>query len=64
MTDSTKNTGTPDRQLVSVEQRYEVLHLASKYGISIGEAEKAIRRHGPSRDAIEAPRGRTRGKAE
>jgi hypothetical protein len=63
MTDSKTHRSTPDRQLVSVEQRYEVSHLASKFGITIAEAEKAIRRHGPSRAAIEAALGDARGNA-
>ena len=42
-----------DRKLVAAGQGYEVREFASKYALTMAEAEDIIRTHGPSRKQLE-----------
>ncbi|HYC30287.1 MAG TPA: DUF3606 domain-containing protein [Chitinophagaceae bacterium] len=54
MADDKSKVGRQDRDRVSMSEDYEVEYLHQKYpSKSHEEIKEAIRRHGPSREAIE-----------
>jgi hypothetical protein len=61
MSDDKNNVGSQDRARVAGGQDYEVRHFAEANGISIEQAEQLIKRHGNSRDKLEAAVRQMRG---
>lgn len=53
MADDKKKVGRPDRERVSVTERYEVDYLAKKVGLPRPLVEKVIRQEGPTRTKVE-----------
>lgn len=53
MSDDKKNTGAADRARIAADERYEVEHVARKFGVSAEEVVAAIHAVGPMRDAVE-----------
>lgn len=63
MSDDTNNRGAQDRSRVAGGQEYEVRHFAEKHGISAEQAEELIRKHGNSREALDAAAERLGGRS-
>lgn len=42
MTDNNQSTGNPDRNLISLEEEYEVNDWAQKYNVTSAELRKAV----------------------
>jgi len=53
MADSKSLTGEPDHIRASAGERYEVQHVAERYGISTAEALELIERFGNDRETLE-----------
>lgn len=60
MADSKIPTGEPDRMHPAAGERYEIQHLAERYGISTAEALELIERFGSDREALEREAARLR----
>ncbi|MGH7295785.1 MAG: DUF3606 domain-containing protein [Polyangiaceae bacterium] len=53
MSDDKKQTGNPDRKLVSGTEPYEVEYLVKKFELPRELVKKVIQQEGPSRKAVE-----------
>lgn len=53
MSDNKKKVGSPDRDLVSGTEKYEVDYLAEKHKLPAPLVKKVIEQEGPTRKAVE-----------
>jgi hypothetical protein len=54
MSDNKKKVGSPDRDLVSGTEKYEVDYLAKKHQLPAPLVKRVIEQEGPSRQAVES----------
>ena len=57
MSDDKSKVGQQDRSRVSASERYEVDHLAKKFGLTSDKVVEVIKSHGPMREAVEQQLG-------
>lgn len=50
--DDKKNTGAPDRDLVNVNEDYELAYWTRKFGVTADELREAVKAVGTSADAV------------
>lgn len=60
MADDPKQRGPQDRSRVNVEQDYELKYWSEKFGVSSDKLREAVRKVGPSADAVERHLGSAR----
>jgi hypothetical protein len=53
MADDKSNRGPQDRSRISLSEDYEVRYWTEKFGVSKAELEAAVKKAGPSADAVE-----------
>lgn len=53
MADDKSNRGPQDRSRISLSEDYEVRYWTEKFGVSKAELEAAVKKVGPSADAVE-----------
>jgi hypothetical protein len=63
MADDKGKQGNQDRSRVSASEDYEVGYFARKHGITVAQAEKLIKEHGPQRAALDAAAKKLKGGA-
>jgi len=54
MTDDKTKRDQRDRTRVAGDEEYEVGHLASRHGLTLGQARSLIETHGNDRDELDA----------
>lgn len=52
MADDKNKTGSPDRDLINVNEEYELRYWAAKFGVSNEELKAAVKAVGTSADAV------------
>lgn len=52
MADDKSKTGSPDRDLVNVNEEYELRYWTEKFGVSAEELKAAVKAVGTSVDAV------------
>ncbi|AMR30942.1 hypothetical protein A0256_05630 [Mucilaginibacter sp. PAMC 26640] len=52
--DNKQQTGSPDRDLINVNEDYELQYWSEKFGISRDELREAVKAVGTSAKAVEA----------
>ena len=52
MADDPRNTGSPDRDRVALEQEHELRYWTERFGVSEQRLRDAVAQVGPSADAV------------
>ncbi|MBB3760787.1 MULTISPECIES: DUF3606 domain-containing protein [Xanthomonas] len=52
MTDDKKNTGSPDRDRINVNEDYELQYWTKAFGVSADELRAAVKAVGPTAAAV------------
>jgi len=58
MSDDKKNTGSPDRDRINVNEDYELQHWTKSLGVSADELRAAVKAVGPTVDAVRTHLGK------
>lgn len=58
MSDDKKNTGSPDRDRINVNEEYELQYWTKALGVSAEELRKAVTEVGPTSAAVRRHLGR------